>query len=53
MLRTRPKTRETSELNIQIDNNTLKQVNKQKILGVFIDENLTWTAQIDYYMYIL
>ena len=48
VLGTRPKTREASALNIQIDSNTLKQVNKQKLLGVFIDENLTWTAHIDY-----
>ena len=43
----RHKTREASGLNIHIENNKLKQVEKQKLLGVFIDENLSWTAHID------
>ena len=41
---TRHKTREASGLNIHIENHKLKQVDKQKLLGVFIDENLSWTA---------
>ena len=44
---TRHKTREASGLKIHIENNKLKQVDKQKLLGVFIDENLSWTAHID------
>ena len=36
----RHKTREASDLNIHIENKKLKQVEKQKLLGVFIDENL-------------
>ena len=43
----RHKIREASGLNIHIENNKLKQVEKQKLLGVFIDENLSWTAHID------
>ena len=43
----RHKTREASGLNIHIENYKLKQVEKQKLLGVFIDENLSWTAHID------
>ena len=43
----RHKTREASGLNIHIENNKLKQVEKQKLLGVFIDENLSLTAHID------
>ena len=39
---------DTSNLNINIDSNTIKQVNKQKLLGVFIDEKLSWGAHIDY-----
>lgn len=45
---TRRKTSETPELSIFIDHNKIKQVDKQKLLGVFIDENLLWTAHIDY-----
>ena len=37
---------DTSNLNINIDGNTIKQVNKQKLLGVFIDETLSWSAHI-------
>ena len=43
----RHKTSEASGLNIHIENSKLKQVEKQKLLGVFIDENLSWTAHID------
>ena len=45
---TRHKTREAADLNIKIGNNKIEQVDKQKLLGVFIDENLLWTAHIDY-----
>ena len=43
----RHKTREASGLNIHIENNKSKQVDKQKLLCVFIDENLSWTTHID------
>ena len=39
---------EASKLDITIDGNEIKQFDKQKLLGVYIDENLLWTAQIDY-----
>ena len=39
---------EASKLEITIDGNEIKQVDKQKLLGVYIDENLLWTAHIDY-----
>ena len=45
---TKHKTRNASNLNVKIENNKIKQVEKQKLLGVFIDENLLWTAHIDY-----
>ena len=35
---------EASKLDIAIDGNEIKQVDKQKLLGVYIDENLLWTA---------
>ena len=37
---------EASKLGICIDNNIIKQIDKQNLLGVFVDENLTWTAPI-------
>ena len=45
---TRHKTREAADLNIKIGNNKIKQVDKQKFLGVIIDENFLWNAHIDY-----
>ena len=39
---------EASKLDITIDGNEIKQVDKQKLLGVYIDENLLWTAHIGY-----
>ena len=47
-LGTRHKTHQTQNINIRIENNKLKQVDKQTLLGVFIDENLSWTIHIDY-----
>ena len=35
-------------MNIHIDGNKIKSVNKQKPLGVYIDENLLWTDHIDH-----
>ena len=46
--KTRHKTRQTPNLDIRIENNMLRQVDKQKLLGDFIDEKLSWTAHIDY-----
>ena len=43
----RHKTRIASGLNIHIENNKLKQFDKEKLLDVFIDENLSWTAHND------
>ena len=47
-LETRHKTHQTQNLNIHIENSKLKRVDKQKLTGVFIDENLSWTTHIDY-----
>lgn len=47
-LGTRHKTHEASELTVSFGNNRIKQVDKQKLLGVVIDQHLTWTAHIDY-----
>ena len=37
-----------SPLNICIDGNKIKDVNKQKLLGIYIYENLRWTEHIDH-----
>lgn len=39
---------DTSRLILSIDDNVIERVPKQKLLGVFIDENLSWTPHIDY-----
>ena len=35
-------------LNINIDGDKIRDVNKHKLLGVYIDENLRWTDHIDH-----
>ena len=35
-------------MNIHIIGNKIKSVSKQKLLGIYIDENLLWTDHIDY-----
>ena len=35
-------------LNIYIGGNKIKDVKKQKLLGIYIDENLRWTDHIDH-----
>lgn len=35
-------------LNIQANDATIQCVSKQKLLGIYIDENLSWTAHIDH-----
>ena len=37
-----------SNLKLFLNNNEIERVSKTKFLGVFIDENLSWNAQIDY-----
>ena len=48
LLGTRYRTQNSQQLNIYIDNNKIKSVNKQKLLGIYIDENLLWSGHIDY-----
>lgn len=45
---TRQRLSNCQKLEINIDNNSIVSVNKQKLLGVYIDENLLWTSHIDY-----
>ena len=35
-------------MNIYIDGNEIKNVTKQKLVGIYIDENLHWSDHIDY-----
>ena len=39
---------DSSELSLFIDDNCIEKVTKQKLLGVFIDENLSWAPHIDH-----
>ena len=36
------------DLALQVDGTFIDRVAKQKLLGIYIDENLSWTPQIDY-----
>lgn len=45
---TRQRLRDTQQLDINIDDNIIVPVNKHKLLGIYIDENLLWTSHIDY-----
>ena len=39
---------DTFELLLNIGNEKIEKVSKQKLLGIFIDEHLSWTPHIDY-----
>ena len=41
------------ELNVQIENIRIQNVTKQKLLGIYIDEHLTWSSHIDHLCSIL
>ena len=45
---TQHRTKNILPLNICIDGNTINDVKKQKLLGIYIDENLRWTDNIDH-----
>ena len=48
LIGTRQKIRNIDKLNIRIDDNNIKAVSSQKLLGIIIDENLLWNPHIDY-----
>ena len=48
LLGTRHSTQHSQEFDIYIDGNKIKNVTKQKLLGIYIDENLLWSDHIDY-----
>ena len=39
---------DTYELFLNVDDEKIEKVSKQKLLGIFIDKHLTWTPHIDY-----
>ena len=45
---TRHQTHESCSLSIKADDVYIQTVSKQKLLGVYIDQTLTWNPQIDY-----
>ena len=45
---TKKRQSDSRTLDIKIDDETIKHVSKQKLLGVYIDENLTWSSHIDH-----
>ena len=44
---TRHKLHEKPKLNIKIDGNDIANVSQQKLLGLLIDDKLTWSAHIE------
>ncbi|MEW8544984.1 MAG: reverse transcriptase family protein [Candidatus Thiodiazotropha sp.] len=46
-LATRHKLEESQGLLLKLDNHAIKNVSKQKLLGIYIDEKLTWSDHID------
>ena len=38
----------SAKLNIQLNDTCIPNVSKQKLLGIYIDENLTWSSHIDF-----
>ena len=47
-LGTRMRLINSRKLNLQVDNVCIQSVSTQKLLGIHLDEHLTWTAHIDY-----
>ena len=49
LTRTRHQIHESRPLTIKAEDVNIQTVSKQKLLGVYIDETLTWNPQIDYF----
>ena len=45
---TRQRLNMSHKLNIQANDTCIQNVSKQKLLGIYIDESLTWSSHIDY-----
>ena len=50
---TRQRLNISRELNVQIENIRIQNVTKQKLLGIYIDEHLTWSSHVDHLCSIL
>ena len=48
LLGTRQRINMFCKLNIQIENTCIQNVSKQALLGIYIDENLTWSSHMDH-----
>ena len=48
LIETRYRTQNSQQLDIYTDNKKIKSVNKRKLVGIYIDENLLWSDHIDY-----
>ena len=48
VLGTKPKEHDTYLLDLSADGNKIKKVPKQKLLGIVIDDHLSWAPHIDY-----
>ena len=48
LLGTRQRLNNSHQMNINIDNCQIKQIAEHKLLGIHIDDKLTWTTQIDH-----
>ena len=47
LIRARTRLNDTDNLELNVGETNIKQVSKQKLLGIVIDESLSWTPQID------
>ena len=45
---TRQRLNMSNKLNIKVNDTCIQNVSKQKLLGIYIDESLTWSSHIDY-----
>ena len=48
VLGTKPKEHDTYLLDLSADGNKIEKVPKQKLLGIVIDDHLSWAPHIDY-----
>ena len=48
VLGSRPRLKECRQLNLQADNTNIQNVNAQKLLGLYVDKQLSWSDHIDH-----
>ena len=48
VLESRPRLKECRQLNLQADNTNIQNVNAQKLLGLYVDKQLSWSDHIDH-----